>query len=32
MLCSLNCSCYYLFLVVVEFPLIAGYGDFECKQ
>ena len=32
MLCSLNCSCYYLCLVVVKFPLIAGYGDFECKQ
>ena len=32
MLCSLNCSCYYLCLVVVKFPLIAGYEDFECKQ
>ena len=31
MLCSLNCSCYYLCLVVVKFPLIAGYRDFECK-
>ena len=32
MLCSLNCSCYYLCPVVVKFPLIASYGDFECKR